>query len=140
MTPEALARLHARAFPDDRPWSAAEFATLLHSPHVFLCGRTQAFALGRAVAGEAELLTLATDPDHRRRGLASACLRDFLIQASDRGAARAFLEVASDNLAAIALYSAAGFVPTARRKAYYPRAAGAAADALILSLEIAEPR
>ncbi|MAU52788.1 MAG: ribosomal-protein-alanine acetyltransferase [Roseovarius sp.] len=121
MTPEALAATHARAFAGQgRAWSAAEFAALLASPHVFVTGDARGFALGRVIADEAELLTLATDPGHRRQGRAHACLAAFAEEAQARGAATAFLEVAEDNAAALALYAQAGFGETARRAGYYP--------------------
>ena len=133
MTPEACAALHARAFDTGRPWSREEFAALLGSPHVFSVGDDTAFALGRAIAGEAELLTLVTDPAFRRRGLARDRLRRFEQEAQARGAATAFLEVAADNAAAHALYGAAGYAEAARRAGYYPRGASAPADALVLT-------
>lgn len=133
MTPEEMATLHARGFAgQERGWSAGEFADLLQSPHVFALGDARAFALGRAVAGEAELLTLATDPAHRRQGLAHAVLCAFEEVAAHRGALRAFLEVAADNDAALALYRSRGFDEIARREGYYPCATAPAVAALIL--------
>ena len=136
MTPEALASLHARAFAPARGWRAAEFAALLDSPHVFAVGDARAVALGRVAAGEAELLTLATDPDHRRAGRARACLAAFAAEARARGATEAFLEVAADNAAARALYAADGWSETGRRRGYYPRAGHASVDALVLARRI----
>ena len=136
MTPEALAALHARAFAPARGWRAAEFAALLESPHVFAVGDTRAVALGRVAAGEAELLTLATDPDHRRCGRARACLAAFAAEARTRGATEAFLEVAADNAAARALYAADGWTETGRRPGYYPRGEHPAVDALLLTRRI----
>lgn len=133
MTPDACAALHARGFDTGRPWSPEEFAALLGSPHVFSVGDETAFALGRAIAGEAELLTLVTDPAFRRRGLARERLRRFEEEAQARGAATAFLEVAEDNAAARALYGAAGYAEAARRPGYYPRGALTPADALVLT-------
>lgn len=133
MTPEALARLHARAFTHPRPWSAREFAQLLDSPHVFVVAQSHAFALGRVIAGEAELLTIATDPDRRRQGLGAATLAGFHETAAARGATTAFLEVAADNTAARALYGSAGYDQTGLRAGYYKRTDGTAIDALILS-------
>jgi len=133
MTPEMLAATHARAFAGQgRGWSAAEFAALLDSKLVFAAGAANAFALGRVVADEAELLTLATDPAARRRGLGRAALDAFEAGARARGAARGFLEVAEDNAPARALYAACLWRGAGRRAAYYPRAGGRAVDALIL--------
>ncbi|SHL38214.1 ribosomal-protein-alanine N-acetyltransferase [Roseovarius marisflavi] len=137
MTPEDMARTHARAFADtSRGWSAQEIADLLQSPLVFALGDARAFALGRAIADEAELLTLATDPDHRRKGLARACLAAFEASAQARGARTAFLEVAADNAEARALYDKAGYGQTARRKGYYARRDSGPVDALILQKSI----
>ncbi len=113
-----LAATHARAM-EDRPWSADEFTSLLSSPNVFLIGNPICFALGRVAADEAELLTLATDPDNRRKGLARAALTAFDTTAIVRGAKAAFLEVAANNGAAIALYLSKGWFETGRRKGYY---------------------
>lgn len=133
MMPEAMAATHARAFAGQgRGWSAAEFAALLASPLVFVAGDAQSFALGRVIAGEAELLTLATDPAMRREGRARTALAGFEAVARARGAVRGFLEVAEDNTAARALYAACQWREVARRAAYYPRAGGRAVDAVVL--------
>lgn len=137
MTPEALARLHAAAFAGtDRPWSAGEFAALLATPGALLLGDARALLLARVLAGEAEVLTLATDPAHRQQGLAAALLARFHPEAARRGARRAVLEVAEDNLPARALYAGAGYAPVGRRPAYYARAKGPAAAALILARDL----
>lgn len=136
MTPEALARLHARAFINPRPWTAQEFADLLTSPHVFVTGDTRAFALGRVIADEAELLTIATDPGHRRAGLARTTLNAFHQTACARGATTVFLDVAADNTPARALYAAAGYDQTGLRKGYYRNPTGAVVDALMLSRDL----
>ena len=132
-TPAALAALHRRAYSRLRPWSEVDFAGLLQSPHVFLVALPQAFALGRAVADEAELLTIATDPDHRRQGLARTCLLEFEAAARTRGATRALLEVDSENPAAVALYTSAGYERIAMRRAYYALRHGTRAHALIMA-------
>jgi ribosomal-protein-alanine N-acetyltransferase len=88
--------------------------------------------LMRAIAGEAEVLTLAVEPSHRRRGVARALLRAGLTQAAASGAEEVFLEVAADNVAALALYRAEGFREAGHRGGYYRRPGGAAVDALVL--------
>lgn len=133
MTPQALAALHAAAFPDARPWSAREFGDLLAASGTRLHGDARGFLLGRIVADEAEILLLATHPDHRRQGIAAANIAAFHAAARDAGARRIFLEVAADNAPARAAYAAAGFLESGRRRGYYPRASGPAADALVLA-------
>jgi len=135
VTPEALAATHAAAFTDDRPWSAAEFAGLLSLPGVILTGDARSFVLGRVTLDEAEILTLATRPEARRQGLARARLKQFEQAAAAAGATSLFLEVAADNIAALALYQGAGFAPVGRRRGYYARPDGAA-DALVLNKAI----
>lgn len=130
---EALAATHALAFSDTRGWSADEFRRLLADPSVFLVGDATCFVLGRVVVDEAEVLTLATHPDQRRQGHARSALGAFANEAATRGASAAFLEVAADNKAALALYLGADFTEIARRRGYYRRHDGAAIDAVILS-------
>lgn len=138
MTPAALAALHARCFRQPRPWTAAEFALLLGQPATVLAALPGGFALGRVVAGEAELLTLAVAPRARRRGLGRRLLALFEAAAAARGAGVCHLEVAADNEAARALYAAAGYAETGSRRGYYGPAAGVAAvDAILLARPLA---
>jgi ribosomal-protein-alanine N-acetyltransferase len=131
----ALAAVHAAAFP--APWTAEAMAALLNAPgvHALLShdgpGLT-GFILMRAVADEAEVLTLAVAPAHRRRGVGRALLQAGLERAAAAGAHSVFLEVADDNVAAVALYAQADFATVGRRTAYYARTTGPAADALTL--------
>lgn len=132
---QALADLHAEAF--DAPWSASAFADLLGQAGVLLEGGTDGFILIRAVADEAEILTLAVRPPARRQGLGAHLVRAAIERAAAAGAIRMFLEVAEDNGPGRALYGALGFEPAGRRPRYYPRADGPAADALLLVLNLA---
>ena len=131
MTPDRLADLHRLAFTAERPWSAAEFTPLLDSPFVSLFAHPHGFALARTVAGESELLTLAVDPSYQRQGIGRNLVNDWLETASAH-AERAFLDVASDNIPAISLYSALGFAQVGQRRAYYARKDAPAADALLM--------
>lgn len=133
-----LAEAHAGGF--DRPWSVSEFESLLASPGVFaMLARSGAavagFVLCRIAADEAEVLTLVTAPALRRRGIAAALLEAATSVARARGAAFLFLEVAEDNLAARALYAAAGWGCVGRRAGYYARGGGAV-EALVLRRDL----
>jgi ribosomal-protein-alanine N-acetyltransferase len=132
VTPDSLASLHAAAFTEQRPWSAAEFAGLLASPHVFLVTEPNGFALGRVIVDEVELLTIATAPQAQRQGIGRRLMQAFEAEAKGRGARLAHLEVAADNLPALALYQAQGWAETGRRAGYYPRSDGSPADALMM--------
>lgn len=133
MSPEDLARIHAAAFTDQRPWSAAEFADLTDSAHVFLAACPQAFALGRCIAGETELLTLATLPEARGQGLGRKMLRCYHDAALQRRGESSFLEVAETNHIAIRLYESEGYTQTAKRPNYYRLTTGQRVGALIFS-------
>jgi len=136
MTPALLARLHAASFTTPRPWTEAELAGFLADPLCDLIALDGGFALIRTIAGEAELLTIAVDPTLRRRGLGRTLLDAALVRAKARGAEAIFLEVAADNVAAIALYEAAGFQRSGTRPGYYRQADGFRTDALTMALSL----
>lgn len=121
-----LAAIHAASFTCPAPWSADDLRSAAESPGAFLLHEGQGFLIGRAIAGEAELLTLATHPDARRQGIGSLLVRGFLARAATE-ADTAFLEVAADNAPAIALYTARGFTQAGLRRRYYGRV-----DALVM--------
>lgn len=130
--PAALAHLHARCFTRPRPWSAPEFAALLETRGAFLLRREAGLLMGRALAGEAELLTLAVDPDARRTGTGRALTAEFADMARAAGAGTAFLEVAAENVAARELYAGLGWLEAGRRRGYY----GAGIDAIVMRLDL----
>lgn len=130
-----LARLHAESFAP--AWGVGDIGELLAMPGAFGLIALQeempvGFLIARAAAGEAEIIATAVLPAVRRRGLGRMLLDAALAAAADHGAERIFLEVAEDNLAARALYGAAGFRPVGRRPRYYRRPNAAAGDAMIM--------
>lgn len=132
LTPELMATTHAAAFTQSRPWTAAEFDDLLASPLVLAAGDARCFALLRVIADEAELLTIATHPDHQRQGLARACMAQWESRLIQRDVSEVFLEVAADNLPAQALYTCCGFARAGLRPGYYQRRGANAVDALLM--------
>lgn len=128
-----MAALHGACFTTPRPWSAQEFEAVLADELCFTLIESGGFLIGRAVAGEAEILTLAVDPTARRKGLGGTLVDRFLAEAKSRGASSAFLEVSAQNQAAISLYVRAGFAKVGLRRAYYVQPHGAPVDALVLS-------
>lgn len=78
-------------------------------------GRAEPTAVGRAALVDhgrtrsAVLNQIATDPEHRREGLATAVVRTLAAASQVQEAERALLEVESDNPAALALYRKLGF-------------------------------
>lgn len=128
MTPSDLAALHAACFSLPRPWTEPEFAALLAATGARLLTGPDGFLLARMAGGEAELLTLAVAPDARRSGQARHLVERFLDEARASGSDAAFLEVASDNTAAQALYQATGWHQVGRRRGYY----APAVDAIVM--------
>lgn len=102
-------------------------------------GQAAGFLIGRAAAGEAELLTLAVEPALQGRGIGGRLVAEFLAGAAARGAGRAFLEVAAGNAAARAVYARAGFVEVGRRRGYYGLSGGGRQDALVMARDLAAP-
>jgi ribosomal-protein-alanine N-acetyltransferase len=86
------------------------------------------FALVRTVADEAELLLLAVDPKHRRRGIATALLRAIVGDCQAAGIAHLHLEVRAGN-DAVKLYAAHGFAKVGERRGYYRGKSGQSYDA-----------
>ena len=117
MTPVELSTLHHKCFSRPRPWSPDEFKKLLES--CFLVERSNAFLLGRFIFDDAEILTLAVSPSKRRKGVASLLVKEFFLKAKEQGIRRVTLEVAEDNLPALALYNSFPFINIGRREGYY---------------------
>ncbi len=124
MTPEAMAAIYAAAFPNSRAWSAAEISDMLASRLTFAIESKDGFALGRVIADEAELLTIAVAPIEQGKGLGHVLLTKFEAESKARGAGWAHLEVAQDNTAALALYARAGYEICGERPGYYSRPDG----------------
>ena len=131
-----MAAIHAACFTTPKPWSAAEIASTLDSTFVFVLSEPSGFLIGRVVAGEAELLTLAVDPSARKRGTGGRLVDGFLAEARARGAESVFLEVLATNLPAQSLYARKGFEPKGKRRDYYQSPTGARLDALVLGRAI----
>ncbi|WP_082677505.1 GNAT family N-acetyltransferase [Ruegeria profundi] len=133
MTPQEMASTHAAAFTRSRPWTAEEFSDLLANRFTYAVGNACCFSVFQVIADEAELLTIATRPNHQRQGLALRCMQDWQARARQLGATRAFLDVATDNEPAIALYKRCGFAPCGRRKGYYMSENGTKIDAIAMA-------
>jgi ribosomal-protein-alanine N-acetyltransferase len=135
---ETLARLHAKGFY--RGWPPQDFAAYLadpeRTPAYIACDakrRIAGFAMLRLAADEAELMTIAVDPKWRGKGVGAALLRAGFEDLLTSRAKRLFLEVAADNVPAIALYRRHGFAEIGRRDGYYARSDGKPATALVMS-------
>jgi ribosomal-protein-alanine N-acetyltransferase len=92
--------------------------------------------LCRALAGEAEVLTIAVPPWARRRGVGRALMAAAMGAARAAGARVMFLEVDVANTPAVALYERLGFERAGLRRAYYDRGPSGRADALVMRLDL----
>jgi ribosomal-protein-alanine N-acetyltransferase len=137
----AIADLQAVCFPD--AWGMEFLGRLLAQPGAFSLvavdhGATAGFAIARAVAGEAEILSLGVRGALRRQSLGSELVRMAVERAAAMGASQIFLEVAVENSAARALYGSLGFREVGSRPAYYCGSDGVRRDGLILKRTLAE--
>ncbi len=138
-----LAQLHAQAF--DEAWDVDALASLVNAPGsvclLAVTGESQneqpcGFVLARKAADEMEILTIAVAPSMRRRGVGKALLDELFGLARSTGASCLFIEYASDNPAAAALYDGAGFRRTGVRKGYYRHADGTRIDAVTARVDL----
>ncbi|MFD5246347.1 ribosomal protein S18-alanine N-acetyltransferase [Amycolatopsis sp. NPDC058340] len=115
-------------FPGDSPWTAYAFHAELDAGGHYLVARPEdsdevtGYA-GLAVVGrrgdyEASIHTIGVAPEHQRKGIGTVLLKALLDRA-DELAAPVFLEVRTDNDAAITLYERHGFERVGLRKRYY---------------------
>ena len=125
LTPEMLpaaAEIERLCFSE--PWSEEALLYMCrsentHAVAVMIDGRLAAYGGCEFVLDEASIVNVATHPDFRRRGCASAvidALEEFL---SSKGVCNVFLEVRMSNAPARTLYESKGFGVVGIRKNYY---------------------
>ncbi len=138
----AMARLHGASFDD--AWSEEVLADLLKLTGTKALlyvekgepSRYLGFVLFRVILGEAEILTIASNPEHRRGGIASALLEKLLDDLMGEGCSSLVLEVSATNDAAIGLYRNAGFLSVGQRASYYRITNDQRQDALIMRRDL----
>ncbi len=112
----AIARIQ-QACPEAAQWPVGDYSNY----GVLLAlssGKPAGFCAWRATApAEIEILNLAVDPSLRHRGVASA----LLCHLAQSAPGELFLEVAADNLPALALYRKLGWKQVGIRPGYYGR-------------------
>jgi [ribosomal protein S18]-alanine N-acetyltransferase len=133
----AVSEIHAASF--DRPWGLTEFERLMAEEtvltHVAAGGTAdvpEGFSLARLAADEAEILSIAVNPNRRGEGIAGRLLTTQMDMLALNGIRTLFLEVEDSNAPAQALYRRHGFMEVSRREAYYRKADGSAATALVM--------
>ncbi len=127
---QRCAELEMQLFDGDDPWPAVAFNRELASPHNHYVGARVGGALvgyagisrlGRTPPFEYEVHTIGVDRAYQGQGIGRRLL-DGLLDFADGGVV--YLEVRTDNEAAIALYRSAGFEQIGVRRRYY-RVSGA---------------
>ncbi|AQA01639.1 ribosomal-protein-alanine N-acetyltransferase [Mycobacterium sp. MS1601] len=127
-------------FPGDDPWPARAFLHELAAAHNYyvaaradghLVGYAGIARLGSRPPFEYEVHTIGVDPDYQGHGIGRRLLGELLARA-DADEAAVFLEVRTDNVAAITMYETAGFTTIGLRKRYYQ---GSGADAYTMRRE-----
>ena len=121
------AELEQLLFPEDNPWPRDIFVVEFAQPNnlylgVFDGDDLLAYGgisqLGPRHDPEFEIHTIGVDPEHRRKGLGRLLMQQLMALA-DNLDGEVFLEVRTDNEAAIAMYEAFDFHRIGERKNYY---------------------
>lgn len=119
----AIVRIEKATFSD--PWSEKDINAAITDSGA-LCysalgddGELYAYVIGRTVIPEGEIYRVATVSERRKRGIAYKLLSYALKTEMSRGLETVFLEVRSQNLPAIKLYSSLSFYEIGRRRGYY---------------------
>ena len=124
------AELESQLFDGDDPWPARAFLAELEAKHNQyvaaraddkLVGYGGIARLGRKKPYEYEIHTIGVDAAYQGQGIGRQLLTALLEYANG---GTIFLEVRTDNDAAISLYESVGFVRVGMRRRYY-RASGA---------------
>ena len=125
---DAVAALEAVLFADETPWSREVLLTQFAQPYTFyigafdgegsLLGYAGLAMLGPRDDPEFEIHTIGVAPAAQRRGVGKE-LMDQLIHTADLLDGPMFLEVRTDNVAALGMYERYGFSVIGTRKNYY---------------------
>jgi [ribosomal protein S18]-alanine N-acetyltransferase len=113
--------IERRAFPT--PWSLAMFVLELSKPSgICLAATLEERLVGYLVCSRYDrvwhLMNVAVDLHLRRRGVATAMMRE-LFERADGGSTQYTLEVRLSNRSAIAMYERFGFRAAGKRRGYY---------------------
>ena len=119
---DALEALEQQCF--SVPWTRGQLRSFLpDEQHVFLAAEEDGRLIGYVgmmhVLDEGYIANVAVAPESRRRGVASALIKELIGRAEELDLSFVTLEVRAGNAPAIALYERFGFAPVGRRKNYY---------------------
>ncbi len=119
---DAIDEIERHSFPN--PWPRSTFEGELERTWARIdVARIDGILVGFnnywIVAGEVQILAIATHPDRRQRGIGHQLLAHALAAGRAVGCLLATLEVRRSNVPAIALYERAGFKLSGVRARYY---------------------
>ncbi|MBQ9269847.1 MAG: ribosomal protein S18-alanine N-acetyltransferase [Oscillospiraceae bacterium] len=134
----AVSQLEAASF--STPWSENSIRSELENPWaIWLVARDDATLAGyigvQYGPDGGDILTIATDPACRGRGVAKALILHMVQLLREKDLSWLTLEVRPSNHAALSLYESMGFRQVGRRKNYYR---SPVEDALLLTLYFKE--
>lgn len=136
-----ISQLHSQLFEEG--WSEKFVRDLCQDPACSLLLATDGrpdriigFIITRVVADEGEVLSIGVAEPYQKFGVGKRLVESASRIMAKSNVSNLYLEVASDNDAAIALYQSAGFLQSGIRKAYYRRPNQSVCDALVLSLKL----
>ncbi len=132
--PPVLAEIHEASFPHG--WDVDALDRMLDADGMIaLIARREdgdtspvGFVLARSTGEEAEIITIATDPAVRGRGIGRLLMEEAIRRLQHDRVPRLFLEVSERNAAALALYRSLGFRKVGERKGYYASHAPSISD------------
>ncbi len=132
---KSLAGIHRAAFGNlSKSFSSSFILSLIQNSNVIVIKQEQkGFCLARLLDKESEIITIAIKPKFQKKGIGYSLLIRTIQIIKDTQCEKVFLEVASDNLAGIKLYSRAGFKRCGIRKNYYQISKDKKIDALIMN-------
>jgi ribosomal-protein-alanine N-acetyltransferase len=124
---DAVFEIETLSFP--HPWKRKQFeeelkndrsCILLATIDRYRGKKVVGYICGWTVTDEIHILNLATHPDFRREGVATALLNALLLYAEEKEITVATLEVRRFNTPAFQLYKKFGFTVKGIRTGYYP--------------------
>ncbi|MCK5912780.1 MAG: ribosomal protein S18-alanine N-acetyltransferase [Desulfuromusa sp.] len=119
---EAVLVVEQECYP--HPWSSQQFLQEFENPvaSILVCeieNEIVGYICYWLIAGEMQILNLATSPRVRRHGIAAQLLEQAFERCLSPELSSVWLEVRSGNRPAIALYQRYGFKINGTRRAYY---------------------
>ena len=119
---DAIDEIEHRAYPT--PWSRSMFASELAKPTSICLGAFEGsdlvgYVINSRYVDAWHVMNVAVDPEHQRRGVATALLERLFELTRDDERRGYTLEVRVSNEDAIGLYEKLGFEPRGIRRGYY---------------------